>query len=247
MISLIFHQHTRNSPSLTQHPPHLHHTRRDTSTSASTTFTSGRKTPHLLISPSSLRRPYTSSELKSSPVSSVDVHAYDAVDSYFSIDVAHKSLRSLLGYSFDDQLPSPMPRSNGHGHEHSHATVPERTERDHSASPPRPISRSSSQDSLSTAPSSEAPATPKSHSPLLPEFRPTLADLEQASRFRVHAVCTTCRKTGSNFPSCSRCGETWCSRNCRLKGSSGARHTCRGRPIDSQRLSASSHAIPHIS
>ncbi|EPT05229.1 hypothetical protein FOMPIDRAFT_1111553 [Fomitopsis schrenkii] len=103
---------------------------------------------------------------------------------------------------------------------------------DHSVAPNRDLRRTNSTASLSTASSSEAPTTPRNQSPLLGHDQPTLVDLEQHSHFRSLSVCVACKRSGANFPSCPRCGETWCSRGCRLKGSNGARHHCRERGVD---------------
>ncbi|KAI0712181.1 hypothetical protein C8Q76DRAFT_479933 [Earliella scabrosa] len=86
----------------------------------------------------------------------------------------------------------------------------------------RSPSRTPSIDSLDTASSSEAPATPRTQAEL------TLGELERTSRFRVPSVCVACRRTGANFPSCAKCGETLCSRECRVRGRA---HACHGRPF----------------
>lgn len=208
----------------------------------STASYAGHRTPHPLML-HALEVGGATSLFKVEASSAVNFQTYDAVDSYFSVDISHSSLRSLLGPDAHDEQQLPLPRRDVYDDVRAESADLVATERDHSASPSRSIRRSSSRDSFSTAPSSEAPATPKSHSPLLPEIRPSLADLEHASRFRVQAQCVTCRKPGSNFPSCSRCGETWCSRECRLKGSGGSRHVCHGRGADSQQSSFASHDI----
>jgi len=60
----------------------------------------------------------------------------------------------------------------------------------------------------------------------LPEFNSVLTSLEQRSKFYVRKnACSTCKRTGSGFPQCGKCGDSWCSRDCRLKG--GRRHVCR--------------------
>ncbi|KAF8194162.1 hypothetical protein BJ912DRAFT_959603 [Pholiota molesta] len=73
--------------------------------------------------------------------------------------------------------------------------------------------------STSSSPSTSPPASPTE------ELHPILARLEQKSRFCAQLVqCSTCRKQGSDFPRCPKCGDMWCSRACRLV--SGTRHTC---------------------
>ncbi|CAK5270314.1 unnamed protein product [Mycena citricolor] len=62
---------------------------------------------------------------------------------------------------------------------------------------------------------------------------PGLASLERSSRLCTTFVhCATCGTSGSKFPSCGRCGQSWCSRACRLPG--GVRHSCApvsGQPV----------------
>jgi hypothetical protein len=60
------------------------------------------------------------------------------------------------------------------------------------------------------------------------EMDPLLVALENASRLHVGGQCAVCSKTGANFPRCGRCGEAWCSRDCRLLGSRGKKHACKG-------------------
>ncbi|RPD77809.1 hypothetical protein L226DRAFT_532579 [Lentinus tigrinus ALCF2SS1-7] len=95
----------------------------------------------------------------------------------------------------------------------------------------------------STAASSAGPPTPVHTVPALPlsggveagtirkpgdylTLHPVLEDLERCSMFRVQTACATCGKRGSNFPTCPKCGEMWCSRACRLQKSDGKRHVC---------------------
>ncbi|TFK91108.1 hypothetical protein K466DRAFT_515938 [Polyporus arcularius HHB13444] len=93
-----------------------------------------------------------------------------------------------------------------------------------------------------TAPSSAGPATPVHTATTLPlpgagagagrksgdclTLHPVLEDLERSSMFRVRTACATCGIRGSNFPTCPKCGEMWCSRVCRLQKSDGKRHIC---------------------
>ena len=55
-------------------------------------------------------------------------------------------------------------------------------------------------------------------------LHPVLKALERGSRLSCRTTCSTCRKAGTNFPRCPRCGEMWCSRPCRLRG--GRKHVC---------------------
>ncbi|KAJ7644113.1 hypothetical protein FB45DRAFT_288606 [Roridomyces roridus] len=53
----------------------------------------------------------------------------------------------------------------------------------------------------------------------------TLASVERLSRLcSNHMSCATCQTTGTNFPTCARCNQAWCSRACRLPN--GRRHVC---------------------
>lgn len=82
--------------------------------------------------------------------------------------------------------------------------------------PPSPTSTTSS-----LSPPMSPVMTPKT------DLHPVLARLEQTSRFRAQLMqCTTCQKEGSDFPRCPKCGNSWCSRSCRLVG--GKRHVCPG-------------------
>ena len=56
------------------------------------------------------------------------------------------------------------------------------------------------------------------------KLHPVLEAVEKRSKFSCRAICSTCRKAGSNFPRCPRCGDMWCSRPCRLQGAK--KHTC---------------------
>ena len=94
---------------------------------------------------------------------------------------------------------------------------------------------SSESEYVSTAPSSAGPATPvhsATTSPVIPHkaLRPILEALEDASKFRVRTACAACARVGSNFPCCPRCGEMWCSRECRLQSTGGKRHVCSRQP-----------------
>ncbi|EMD39960.1 hypothetical protein CERSUDRAFT_122092 [Gelatoporia subvermispora B] len=173
--------------------------------------------------------------LKTPPLSEVDLEVQHMPPVHAPLRSAQTSLRLVVGVQKKERPPlTPSAAQARHmvsDHPTNSVLSPGHTTRNPPRALPiasRIIRRSSSPDSLSTASSSEAPATPRTHSPLLDESRPTstLEDLEQASRFRVNAVCVTCRKKGSNFPSCSSCGEMWCSRECRLKSNGGRGHLC---------------------
>ncbi|KAG2342205.1 hypothetical protein BDR05DRAFT_369785 [Suillus weaverae] len=103
--------------------------------------------------------------------------------------------------------------------------------RSRSASPVRPsISRTSSMNStlgeqfISALSSHDSPPA----SPLgdnISTLCPILEAIENASKLSCSTVCVTCLKTGRDFPHCPRCGDMWCSRECRMQG--GKRHVCR--------------------
>ncbi|KAI0632107.1 hypothetical protein C8Q77DRAFT_1158778 [Trametes polyzona] len=186
---------------------------------------------------------------KSPALSYIDLENHDATPSYNHLSSARDALLTAVGGSPIDERPSRSPTrtffrdrapvssspdsetspsrfhssssSPGHGSHH----------RSRTQSSARSPSRSPSIDSLDTASSSEAPATPRTHSVLVHEL-PSLDDLERASRFRVESTCVNCRRAGSNFPSCAKCGERWCSRECRLqaqRGSPAGTHACHAR------------------
>lgn len=96
----------------------------------------------------------------------------------------------------------------------------------------RTVSRVPSFASLDTVSSSEGPETPRGHySPLpSPSHARTSSDslsyLENTSRLRVPGVCVTCKREGANFPSCSLCGDAWCSRECRVQATRDHKHAC---------------------
>ncbi len=65
----------------------------------------------------------------------------------------------------------------------------------------------------------------------LPPLDPALRAAECASKLLKSTIpCSTCGDHGKDFPRCGKCGEAWCSRQCRLKDLSNAgtkRHVCR--------------------
>lgn len=71
----------------------------------------------------------------------------------------------------------------------------------------------------------DIPSSPVSPPLLLSETAQTLVLLEKNSKFCARTFqCATCGRAGSDFPRCAKCGELWCSRECRLNG--GKRHIC---------------------
>lgn len=56
-----------------------------------------------------------------------------------------------------------------------------------------------------------------------------LVRLEKSSKFcKRRAQCSGCGKVGADYPRCNKCGDMWCSRDCRLHGpgGDGKRHIC---------------------
>ncbi|KAI8978682.1 hypothetical protein BD414DRAFT_115410 [Trametes punicea] len=177
---------------------------------------------------------------KSPARSSIDLQNHDATATYNYFSSARDALLTFMGHtpadesscdptrtSFRGRVPSPRSPDSTSSRYPPASVVSEQRSRTRSST--RSTSRTPSIDSVDTASSSEAPATPKTHSVLVHELLPTLDDLERASRFRVDSKCMRCHRTGSNFPSCAKCGEKWCSRECRLQGQRGATHACHGR------------------
>ncbi|KZT12045.1 uncharacterized protein LAESUDRAFT_164293 [Laetiporus sulphureus 93-53] len=212
------------------------HRRQEVSFLKSTPCIGNRAGPRSLIAPA-VDICSASGSLKAEPALATDLRNHEASHRVASAREAHEALRLLLRPPLDRARPSPAPELPSHAETPSPdiptpGPITETPLFLDIASSSRGLARSLSRESFSTASSSEAPETPKTHSSLLVhEWRPTLTDLEHASRFRVQAVCVICKKNGANFPSCPRCGEMWCSRDCRLKGNNGARHTCRRRDV----------------
>ena len=75
--------------------------------------------------------------------------------------------------------------------------------------------------------SSEVPTQPPSPSTEKQNLHPVLEALEQRSRLSCRSQCSTCLKFGRDYPRCGRCGQMWCSRECRLQG--GKKHICPSR------------------
>lgn len=69
----------------------------------------------------------------------------------------------------------------------------------------------------------------------MPPLHPSLAAVERSSRLLKATVrCAVCGDAGKDFPRCGRCGEAWCSRECRVKNLAGKkRHTCASPPAGS--------------
>ncbi|TFK91110.1 hypothetical protein K466DRAFT_342874 [Polyporus arcularius HHB13444] len=192
--------------------------------------------------------------LKSPALSSIDIESHDASATYHYLASARDSLLSFISGVPIEERPSRAPTRTFRDHSVSISAGASSNSRARSMasseSRPRAISRVSAQlsptrfstrgrspsptpsiDSVDTASSSEAPATPRTNSILAHELpaSSSLEELERTSRFRVPCVCTSCKRAGSNFPSCAKCGDVWCSRDCRV-GTAGT-HACHGRMV----------------
>ncbi|KAF8842173.1 hypothetical protein BDN67DRAFT_966162 [Paxillus ammoniavirescens] len=98
------------------------------------------------------------------------------------------------------------------------------------------ITRTLSTDYDWDGPSTSSPSSPSPSAPASPQMdnkhtglRPVLETVERSSRLSYRTVCATCMKTGRDFPRCARCGDMWCSRECRLQG--GKKHVCVARKM----------------
>lgn len=174
---------------------------------------------------------------KASPVSSVSAETEETIGAFSPTSCPRLHLHHLLGASsarrtrkierlrldFDFAVDAAASRSEAGDATSPTSPIPSicRT----------PSSYDAESDYFPTAPSSAGPATPVhsvTASPVLQQkaLRPILEALEDASRFRVQTACASCRKVGSNFPCCPRCGEMWCSRACRVQSTGGKKHVC---------------------
>lgn len=176
---------------------------------------------------------------KSPALSYIDLETHDATPSFNYLSSARDALLTVVGSTPIDERPSRSPTrsffrdrapvSRSPDSDSSPPPFPSASDRSHTYTRNRSASRTPSIDSLDTASSSEAPATPRTHTDVLAHELPSLDDLERASRFRVQSTCTHCHRAGSNFPSCAKCGERWCSRECRRASTSVHAHACHGR------------------
>ncbi|PVF97685.1 hypothetical protein CPB86DRAFT_785645 [Serendipita vermifera] len=94
----------------------------------------------------------------------------------------------------------------------------------HASSPPGDSRLRPNPSSLLSVPKPPTPPSKRSGGDL-----PTLAAIESGSRLmRQKIVCATCGGTGPDFPRCGRCGEAWCSRQCRTEANkaTGGKHRC---------------------
>lgn len=191
---------------------------------------------------------------KSPALSLIDLENHDATAAYDYFPSARDSLLTVIGHPNVDERPSraltrtlPKPTSSISRSPDSQAVsrpsstfhrspsgARESEQHSRTRSSARSSSRTPSIDSLDTASSSEAPATPRTQAMLPHDLPPVsispLEELERYSRFRVPGVCMTCKRAGSNFPHCGKCGDMWCSRQCRT-GAAGT-HACHGRTVN---------------
>ncbi|KAH8104611.1 hypothetical protein BXZ70DRAFT_598566 [Cristinia sonorae] len=211
--------------------------------------------PHNLVSARHAKRHSLSSpvafigapskQLKARPISAVHPDIYSAsFAGPSSLDGARDSLLTIGSNYSITQISCPEPIATSQEAEIAWTSglamrispsEPIPTTSSSAASTRTVRSRTSSTASLSTASSSEGPETPRAHSPLMTppqELHRSLSDLEDTSKFRIPARCATCKRPGSNFPCCPKCGDMWCSRHCRMVGGQGGKHSCQCREIE---------------
>ncbi|KAI0345802.1 hypothetical protein BDW22DRAFT_1426451 [Trametopsis cervina] len=194
--------------------------------------------PKLIIAKDSLKVRIPS---KASATTSVDVQNRTPSSSY-SLATVTQRLRTVMQI-FDSRNRSPLPSGQVPEVDEdqgqwaplptSPALEPRKPALSQATSSVHSFSRAPSFASLDAASvtSSEGPETPPpTHSPLHEAMSPTLAVIEHTSRMRVPGTCVTCKRAGSNFPSCSTCGDTWCSRECRV-AVGGRKHHCHRRAV----------------
>jgi len=155
---------------------------------------------------------------KGEPIVSQIPEKHEAWGSFILLRSAKASLREFVSVSpsyytnqspqrrrtssYNIRTPTSSHRKNAPNVPHITRTLP---------SPVRPPSTTSSSSSMRSSHQSD--------------LHPILAQLETKSKFCTQKVyCSTCKKSGSDFPSCGKCPERWCSRSCRLVG--GKRHVC---------------------
>lgn len=112
-------------------------------------------------------------------------------------------------YNFE---PPDLPRSRSRS---PHRPSISRTSSMNSSLGSHPIGVSSSHDSPPASPLGDNVST----------LCPILEAIENASKLSCRTICVACLKTGRDFPRCPRCGDMWCSRECRMQG--GKRHVCK--------------------
>ncbi|WVN85486.1 uncharacterized protein L203_100632 [Cryptococcus depauperatus CBS 7841] len=81
---------------------------------------------------------------------------------------------------------------------------------------------------LSTPSRRRLPFEPSSAEAINP-IDPALAAAELSSALTKHTQCNVCGMEGVNFPECRKCGERFCSRDCRVgsrRGGDGKKHIC---------------------
>jgi len=144
---------------------------------------------------------------------------HEAWGSFIPLRSATTSLREFISVSSSRSFPERR-RTSSHDIESPYWEDPK-------SSSPKPkvpyITRT-----LSTSPvRPPSPISLSSSHHVRSDLHPILAQVEGKSRLCTQRVyCSTCRKAGTDFPRCGKCGETWCSRTCRLVG--GKRHLCNG-------------------
>ncbi|KDR82783.1 hypothetical protein GALMADRAFT_238308 [Galerina marginata CBS 339.88] len=144
------------------------------------------------------------------PLRSAKSTLKDVASLYPSFTTVRPKRRRRVTFAFDNAQASPFSYEND------------------SHKPPSPeipyIIRSSLDSSYPPSPTSSSSSIHTTHH-IPSDLHPILASLERNSRLCTQVIeCSTCGKTGSDFPRCAKCGVMWCSRPCRLVG--GKRHVC---------------------
>jgi len=139
-------------------------------------------------------------------------------------------MRSIwdMGYGEQSSEPTSPSSSSTPISIHSHDTVPSISRTASSFYPSYNVSNSSSSSALSDLSSHPLPSPYASRKNSFNATKPTALEcLEKKSKFCTKNTCSTCKQTGLDFPRCGRCGEMWCSRECRLRNGA-KKHVCRG-------------------
>jgi len=177
-----------------------------------------------ISSGNSLRSLYEIKKGQSTVIVSHQPEKHEAWGSFIPLRPATTSLRELISVSSSYSIQSSPKRRQTPSHDiqNTHWQV---------SSSPKPkvpyITRTLPSSPVCPPSSTSSSSFMISHH-VQSDLDPILAQLERKSKFCTQRMyCSTCRKTGADFPRCGKCGETWCSRSCRLVG--GKRHVCGSR------------------
>lgn len=200
-------------------------------------------------------RPERRMSLKSLPTTSISMHTSSTTKLSPMLSVSSR-LRAAIRVPCCDAIPSMSSPSADIIDQDQWCALPRPPALERPTLPPlvtadttptHTLSRVPSFASFDTLASSEGPKTPEAnslfHSPTASEetLSPTLKYLEHKSRIRVPSTCVTCSRTGSNFPSCPMCKDTWCSRECRVVANRGKKHACHKRALEASGIQVATH------